>query len=220
MSIDPLVNLNFNNMMVVDTGSCRSNWSGDALFSDGINGTCLYNSVLTSDKTIINTLDPSADFAIEYWMYFPFNPSPVPSSKILCQPNSNSFVQISFDYSSPYNRSLAVMMIRIFYNSSNSIDGSTSTYLPVYPNAWHHYAHVRQSNVLKTYIDGVLSYQSNITNLTLYKNSSIPLTLNATGMYIDSFYIYSYAKYTGNFIPCAYSGLFEDNLLNFYGRTK
>lgn len=220
MSIDPLVNLSFNNMMIVDTGSCRSNWSGDALFSGGINGTCLYNSVLTTvDETIINTLDPSADFAIEYWMYFPFNANPVPSSMILRQPNSNSFVQILFDYSSPYTRDAASMIFRIFYNSSSGNNSVSSRY-KVYPNAWHHYAHVRQSNVLKTYIDGVLSDQSNITNLTLYKNSSIPLTLNATGMYIDSFHIYSYAKYTGNFIPFTSSRLFEDNLLNFYGRTK
>ena len=111
------------------------------------------------------------------------------------------------------------MTFIIFYDSSNGYNGVTSRY-NIYPNAWHHYAHVRQSNVLKTYIDGVLSDQSNITNLTLYKNSSIPLTLNATGMNIDSFHIYSYAKYTGNFVPFISSRIFEDNLRNFYGRTK
>ena len=135
-----------------------------------------------------------ADFTIEFWCNFTTMRHTSPNSRILRHgENASNRIQVYIDGL----RSSKLGQIAIYTN----VDVGSDTNEAVNDGNWHHIAFARQSNVLRSFVDGVL--KTEVDNNTNFDGSEIPYEIGTYyNGFLDDFRVTrGAALYTANFTP-------------------
>jgi len=153
-------------------------------YGASFNGSSQYLSATVGTSTI-----GSGDFTIEFWI----NSTSATDARMFSLGNNNATGSLHIIYTGTY--------MRVNYATTTGATGTKQ----VSGGGWHHYALVRSSNTLKSYVDGVLDVNYgtvtdnfNLTALQIGANTALPSYFSGT---LSNFRITTTAVYTSNFTP-------------------
>lgn len=162
----------------------------------------------------------SNDFTVEMWV----NPSGVNGSQNYSTLGDGSLFSINGNQSDWKTNGgyLSLRATYINYLSSSGTEYSSSVFVGANVGAWTHYALVRQGNVIKVYINGIVALTIN-NAASNYGNSTSQIGIgifdnNNGGRafyygYISLYRISKLARYTNNFTPSTKYGSDSNTIL-------
>ena len=153
-------------------------------YAGSFNGSNQYLSSTVGTSTI-----GSGDFTVEFYI----NSTSGTDARMFSLGNNNATGSLHIIYTGTY--------MRVNWATTGGATGTRQ----VSGGGWHHYALVRSSNTLKSYVDGILDVNYgtvtdnfNLTALQVGANSALPSYFSG---YLSNFRITTSALYTANFVP-------------------
>lgn len=151
---------------VISTTQSRFGNSSGAFLNTG-------NVSVNNSGNNSNFLFSNAAFAVEFWTYiFDSNVQ----NTFVCK---SDFVNNLRSWAVSYENSSSTGFKVHFYSSTNGGTPSALILNPLTANTWNHVAFTRSGNTLSGYINGILINTANLTGVTYFNNTTIPVTIGS-----------------------------------------